>query len=524
MNGVRRIRFLLLVIGALLWFGIGGELLCRFEGDWRLDTLALKRRPAKAPDPAQARNAARAQLATVTYQKGVDPAWFFLPPARIEKPLNQELQARTAANPTDGQQENFIWNDARLHDPSPGLIALLRHEKLNTLFAFPSYQGSPLPLFRLYPDTDFRPTPWITDHWGWLSVDVTVHKPPGTVRVGIIGDSTSHNSYGFYLQTFLDAWALAHGFDVRFEVLNTGRQGFGFEDGLAALQYELGPMGLDYIYEYFAPSFSLVLPQMVAFATLPPGVEAGKPSPPVYHGLDLVRRALDPPSLVSALTRRIRDVMTHEAADSALEEPAKPRVALHLPRDIDGKVAPDEARKDPYFAGLLSRFDRFRAIAASLHATPFVSSERLCVWDGMVLRNGSNRALYQVLNGPLFWPFSYADLRRMAAVHNGTISAWAAANGVTVVDIDGRMPRRPELCNDAHHDNPLGQQMRAWLIFQAMVPQISHDLRNKLVPRDNAEKSGVHPYLDKPIERLDREEWLSRVEPQAAGLALTPAR
>lgn len=514
MGGARLTRLPLLGIATLLWFAIGGELLCRFEGDWRLDTAVLTRRPAAPPDPVKARDGERALLATVTYQKGVDSAWFFLSPANIEKPASAMLRARAAANPEAQLQENYLWNDAVLAHPDANLVALVRGLKIDTLFAFPSYDGSVYPRYRLYPENDYRPTPWITNHWGWLSPEVTVKKPPRTIRLGIIGDSTSHNLYGFYLQAFLDAWARAHSFDVRFEVMNAARQGLGFEDELAALKYELGPMGLDYIYEYFAPAFALAMPQMIAFATLPAGVEAGKPPLEVHPGLDVIRRALDPLAAVSALARRIRELITHQAEDSSLFEPAKPRVALHLPPIIAGKATMEEVRQDPYLTSLALHLDQFKRIADSLRATPLVSTERLCVWDGMVLRNGNSRALYQSLNGPLFWPFSYADLRRMLAVHNATINAWAAANGVTVVDIDGRLPRRPELCDDAFHDVPVSQHMRAWLIFQAMVPKLEHDLANKLVPQTNAEKSGLHPYLDKPIEVLDRDQWLARVEAQ----------
>jgi hypothetical protein len=426
------------------------------------------------------------------------------------------LQARTAANPDAQSQENYLWNDGLLAHPGADVVTLLRRLKTDTVFAFKSYDGSPYPRFRLYPGNDFRPIPWITNHWGWLSPEVTVRKPPRTIRVGILGDSTSHNPYGFYLQSFLNAWAQAHGFDVRFEVLNAARQGLGHEDELAALQYELGPMGLDYIYEYFAPSFAVALPQMIALATLPQGVEAGKPPLDAHPGLDAVRHALDPLAPVSALARRVRDVIMHEAEDSSLAEPAKPRVVLRLPPVVEGSTVMAEARKHPYFAAMAGYLDRFRVIAAALHATPLVSTERLCVWDGMVLRNGSSRGLYQSLNGPLFWPFSYADLRRTLAAHNGEVRAWAAANGVTVVDIDGLLPQRPELCEDAFHDVAVSQQMRAWLIFQALVPLLEHDLANQLVPHDNAEKSGVHPYLDKPIEVLDRGQWLAGVEGQTA--------
>jgi hypothetical protein len=49
-----------------------------------------------------------------------------------------------------------------------------------------------------------------------------------------------------------------------------------------------------------------------------------------------------------------------------------------------------------------------------------------------------------------------------------------------------------------------------------MVPQLEHDLANRLVPHDNAEKSGLHPYLDKPIEVLDRNQWLARAAEQSS--------
>jgi hypothetical protein len=515
MSGQRLTRLLLLGVATLLWFAIGGELLCRFEGGWRLDIATLTGRPAAPPDPNPALDSERALLASVTYQKGVDPAWFFLPPASIEKSASPMLRARTVANPDGQQQQNYLWNDALLSHPDASLVTLLRGLKIATLFAFPSFDGSIYPHYRLYPDNDYQPTPWITNHWGWLSPEVTVQKPPRTIRVGIVGDSTSHNRYGFYLQGFLDSWAHAHSLGIRFEVMNAARQGLGFEDEMVALKYELGPMGLDYVYEYFAPGFSASLPQMVAFATLPPGVEAGKPPLDRHPGLDAVRRVLDPLAPVSALARRIRDEIAHEAPDSSLYEPTKPLVRLHLPVSGD-KVVIAEVVKDRYFWSFLVQLSHFKVIASGLNATPLVSTERLCVWDGMVLRNGSSRALYQMLNGPRFWPFSYADLRRMLAVHNGAISAWAAANGVAVVDIDGRLPRRPELYNDPYHDIAISQRLRAWLILQAMVPQLEHDLANRLVPHDNAEKSGLHPYLDKPIEVLDRNQWLARAAEQSS--------
>ena len=130
----------------------------------------------------------------------------------------------------------------------------------------------------------------------------------------------------------------------------------------------------------------------------------------------------------------------------------------------------------------------------------------------MVLRNDSNSGLYEELNGPRFWPFSYAALRQILDAHNAVIKAWARTYNVTVVDIDGRMPARPDLRVDPWHDNDLGQNMRAWLVFQALVPLLVRDLRTGEVPHANGLDSDVHPYLDKSIERIDRGDWLTTID------------
>lgn len=515
MIGRRAASLSFLGLATLIWLGIGGELLCRFEGNWQFETLKLvprSTRPATVNE-RQERDQERALLEQITYQKGIDPNWFFLPPAHVDKPANPELQARTAANPNMYEQENYVWNAAVIEHPDEHTLDLLRTLKEDDLFAFTPYDGSVFPRYRLYPNNDYRPVPWITDNYGWLSVDATVKKPPGVVRIGIIGDSTSHNLYGLQLQTYLDTWARAHGLPNSFQVLNAGRQGFGADDGLSALQYELAPMGLDYVFQYFAPAFSLVPEQMASFAKLPRGVVTGKKPAERHRMEDFARRTLAPWSDRSALARTVLEQITHQAPDSQLREPFKPSVTVHMPRGTGGRrVVLDEARKNFYFGRLLGNLDRFNSIASSLRATPLVATERLCVWDDMVLTNSSSRYLFDVVNGASFWPFSYANLRRMLAAHNGAIRSWAQANNVTLVDIDGLMPARPELCTDAHHDRPLAQRMRAWLIFQALLPLLERDLRDGTVPRDNADPSGHHPYLDKPFFRLNRAELIARAE------------
>lgn len=516
MTAVPQLRFLLLGILSIAWVALGGEALCRFEGNWRLDHLTLTKGPLIPPDRAQAMNAERALVEEITYQKGVDPEWFFLPPASLSMPQNPELEARTRANPSESMQENFVWNEAWLAHPTPSFVEMIRQQKTNSLFAFPSYDGSPMPPYRLYPSNNFFPAPWVTNRWGWFGADTGVRKPPHVIRIGIVGDSTSHNMYALNLQSYLDAWSKHRGSDVRFQVFSAARQGLGIDDELAVLKFEFGPLGLDYVYEYFAPNFSLNPPTMLSLANLPDRGRSG--IKPVSHQASDAsdRRFRSPIYRFSALARRTSEFFGAAGPEEVLHEPAKPVITLNLPSGLGGPGKLAKAEQSSYFKWLASRLDAFKATAESIKAAPFVSTERLCVWDRMVLRKEKNERLYDVLNGPLFWPFTYADLRLMTNAHNDLIKAWGEANAVTVVDIDGRMPPSPDLCDDPWHDTYIGPQMRAWLIFEAMLPQLEHDLRTGAVPRANGIDSSVHPYLSKPIERIDRKQWLTKVEAKAA--------
>jgi hypothetical protein len=507
MTAARHLRILSLVVLTAVWLGIGGEALSRFEDNWRFDRLTLTQRPL---DPAKTRDAERALLARITYQAGVDPEWFFLLPARLEMPKNPELLARHAANPRELDAENFIWNSALLAAPTSRLLEVARDLNVESLFAFPSYDGSTAPLYRLYPGHDFSPTPWVTNRWGWLGSDAPVRKPPHVVRIGIIGDSTAQIINPLAVQTYLDAWAKSRGHDVRFEVFSAARLGIGEADAVATLRYELGPMGLDFVYQTFGPSFSWQqnAAQMRQFAQ---PFDAGERPVDAHRMRDAVQRLLAPMVHVSALVQRTNDLIAENGPSGAvLPEPDKPKIALRLPPGTEGEIVLGDARKDPYFGELIRNLDKYKETADRTHTTPLVTRERVCAWDGMVLRRGANDRLYQMLNSSVFWPFSYADVRTILDAQNRVIAAWAKVNGVEAVDIDGRMPFDPDLCNDPWHDTELGQQMRAWLIFQALLPQLEDGLARGLLPRANGIDSDVHPYLDKPIERVDLRQWLSK--------------
>ncbi|HUB46343.1 MAG TPA: hypothetical protein VMB73_15265 [Acetobacteraceae bacterium] len=508
---------------SVLWLGGGAEALNRFEGGWRLDRLTLVRRDEAAAaaadsayEVAKQQAAERALLADVTYSSAVDPNWFFLPPAPLGEPASLRLEERTKANPHGFGQENYVWNDALFGpNPDPHLLELLPELKERQIFAFHSYDGSAFPRYRLYPANDFRPTPWITNHYGWLSVEVQTSKPPRTIRIGIIGDSTSHNFYGRQLQTFLNAWAAAVHLGLSFQVLNGARQGLEQQDEEAVLKYELAPMGLDYVYAYFAPAFA-VSGQIRTFVTLPHGVEFGHPPPSKLGWSARLARLVMPLVPYSALARSLQLHWAGTAPGRMLAEPSKPAVKLQLPPGTrDSPVNLQEAEKNPYFGLLVNDLDAFQRTAGRIGAKLVVSDERLCVWQGMRLNSTTDQLLYNSVNGALYWPLRYAQIRRLLNAHNGTINAWAEAHHVPVVDIDGHFPRDPALCSDTFHDEVLGMRLRAWIIFQRLIPIIRKDVSAGAVPRANADPAGRNPAFAAPIEYLDRETLLQGMRTEA---------
>ncbi len=216
------VRLPLLTGLSCVYLLVAGEAFCRFVDGYRFDSIALEPRIVAAPSPEDTARE-RALLEQVTFDPSAKPDWFFLPPAAIDKPVNPELAQRTKLNPDLVAQENFVWNDALLRDPPDGIKETLRRQNSRDLFAFPSYDGTAHPPFRLYPDAQFPS--WITNHFGWISVDVDVAKPKDTIRIGILGDSTSHNTYGLYLQSFLDAWARTEKHPNPFRSLEHGKAG-----------------------------------------------------------------------------------------------------------------------------------------------------------------------------------------------------------------------------------------------------------------------------------------------------------
>jgi hypothetical protein len=503
---------LALVAGTLLYLIVGGELLSRFMYGYDLTSPTLRVRTFTAPAHNEVADDRRL-LQSATYNSQAQPQWFFQPPSPLDVPAIPEVQARAAVpNPAFEGAENYIWNENFIRRAEPVFVNWIRGFKLNELFAFPGYDASPFPRYRLYPETS---TPYAaTNAYGWLASEVAFKKPPNTIRIGIVGDSTSFNSYGRYLQSYLTSWLDAKHSPIKVEVLNAARPGITIDDMLSVLRYELAPMQLDFVYLYQGPRVYDHFPSL-AKAELPTAV------PPPRSGMTqaqtFAKEHLDVLWRTSALTRALTDSLP---GDHLLPEPNKPktRMLVHLPAASD-PIRPEDVRDIPYLGEQLTSLDRFRDVARELSITPLATTRRLAVFDGMILSDQHNLYLYNQINGSAFWPLTYKQVEQLQALENSTTIAWAKESATAYVDIDGIMPRRPELYVDAFHDVPLAQRLRAWIIFQRLIPLIDEGIGAKLLPKEGVSSNKKHPYLSGPFARIERkkiEELLQPLDPAKA--------
>ncbi len=503
------LRGTFLVLGSLLYLLGAGEVLCRFTDGYAFNSLALTKRPAEPAASSDNRDAERALLEETRIDKSIDPNLFFTPPVTFEKPVKPELEERTASNPKLLGQENYLWNDALLRDVPAHMQTTFRELTSPTLFAFPSYDGTPFPRFRLHPDA--RTNLGTTNRFGWLSPDISLDKPDNTVRVGILGDSTSHNTYALHLQGFLQAWAARRHSELRFEVLNTARQGAALEDNINILKYELLPASPDYVILTQAPNVLFGGRYLWKAA---PGVDTSAPPSALSAGERAAQAALAGPARWSALARHLLAMAGNRLPDSVEREPRKPHVELVPPLDMTKAPSLQEARSSFYFNLFLDKLDEYKETSRENGAVPIITTERACAHPGMAPNRLANPYLFETVNGATYWPLTYKQIQHILLFDNAVIQTWASTSDVPVIDLERLLPKDPTLCSDVMHDGVLSQRLRAWLIFQSLAPRIETDLANKRIPRPpTALDKERRAALLRPFFTLDREKVVAGFKP-----------
>ena len=435
-------------------------------------------------------DAAAAHLDAIPRSAGVARDWYFSdpPPLPNRGPVSAEwlelVRRVEQSGVTAGTRRADMfkaWNTAFVGDPC-------KHPYLRDapgqLFVYDPPDGNPRPTYRFLPNAT-TPIGLVTNQYGFRGPPVPFARSPNTVRIVFVGASTtvsSHHlaySYPEFIGHWLNLWAQAKKLDVRFEVLNAGREGIASPDIAAIVRTEVVPLRPDLVVYYEgANQFDL--------GTVVPNKPAAQPVRPAEVKPDWLAQH-------SALVRRLRALLGSTELPTGGGEWPKPKYALVWPTGVDER-APDITRADlpVNLPVILGDLDRIRAALAGIDSELVLSSYMWLVRDGMELNPIRHRPILEYLNVGYF-PYRYRDMARLAAFQNRVFARYAAVHGLGFVDVAGVMPFDPDLFVDAIHGTQAGVRLRGWIAFQQLLPIIEQHLANGTWPKKVLPAAGTPP-------------------------------
>jgi hypothetical protein len=353
---------------------------------------------------------------------------------------------------------------------------------------FESYPGTALafdpPTQSLHPRYRFPPNTTMssglaTNEFGLRGPPLMLAKPPKTIRIAFLGASTTVGfhyfpfSYPERVASWLNRFAAANHFGVRFEALNGGREGLNSEDIAAIVRDEMLPLDPDLAVYYegsnqFFSANELLSPRIPARKELLPRDLAAEHRVPEW-----IRTHL---AIGELLDRSISGFGT-------LVEPPKPSYRLNWPAAVDElKPAVDSPDLPLRLPTIVKDLDSIRASMASIGGQLVLCSFEWLARDGMRLSPIRHQFIHKHLNTSL-WPLRYADIRRLADFQNRTFRRYALDRRIPFVDVASALPQDPDLFSDAIHLTDTGERVKAWIVFQQLLPILLRQIESGQLPR-----------------------------------------
>jgi len=447
-----------------------------------------------------------AQLDGVRRAAGVRRDWFFddpLPlPNRHQPPeVWRQLDELVGRNFSTGasvfhRTDMFkVWNAAFVGDPCKHIYL---HAAPGRLFVYDPSDGAVNPIYRFLPNAT-TPVGLVTNQFGWRGPPIPFKRSEKSVRIVFIGASTTVNnhtypySYPEFIGHWLDLWAADRGLDVRFEVLNAGRESIKSTDIAAIVRQEVAPLHPDLVVHYEGANqfeLSTVVKKMPKEAA-PPRASSAKPQ-------GMLERRLRDAAYDFALARRLEALVGARGVPADGRQWPKPDYEVTWPVGLD-EFNPDLTHPDlPVNLGaILGDLDRIRADLAAVGSEFVLSSFKWLVKDGLVLDPIRHKHILEDLN-IVHFPFRYRDLERLADFQNRVLAQYAAAQGLTFFDVARDMPSDPDLFTDAIHETYPGVRLRAWIVFQQLLSVIEKKLASGAWPKPVPVMGDSHPAFKVP--------------------------
>lgn len=469
----------------------GAELALRLIDGQPLLAPAL--RPPSATDRTLAK--ARAHMVLLPVAAGVDRAWFELAPEPLPVPPDEpDLPQLRADYDRLGLPTWYEWNLAYLRE-----LACKRRADFDQvyggyerLFAFDvPGGGDPFPTFRFLRRAKY-PSGLVTNGYGWRGPDLTLDKPPRTIRIAFVGASTtvsfhgSAASYPEFLGRWLNQWAALRDPGLRFEIINAAREGINSDSIAAIVRQEVLPLEPDLVVYY-------------------EGANQFWPASFIEWPSDRVpeRPRLDPRTpwnaeKYSALLARVRSLW--DGVNGRWSESERPVLPVKWPADLDERDPPLDHPEMPLnLPAIVQALESMRRDLDAAGGDLLVSSFFWMVYDGMKLDPVRNGNVLHYLHR-VFWPLGYGHIGRMADFQNRVFAKYAATHGVPLLDFAALYPKDPDLFVDAIHMSPGGgTRLQAWVMMQLLLPMIERRIEDGSLPRPDRQPLDRHPaFTDDP--------------------------
>lgn len=518
----RALRITLAGILALAACLAAAEVGRRVLDGYRLTTVRLVKDPNNLDltYPAPREQSLDAMLAAIPVDIEANAAWFYQRPEDVSPRSPAWVNERRVLGHDAGA--NYVWNTASLNLGTEIAYFESIKSSLDDVFTFRTPANDPRPRYRFYPEID--PGWGFTNRFGWKSRAITLAKPPGVVRIAMLGDSTT-GTYPKLVEHWLNLWATDSRLGVRFEIIDASRPASDALDAAAIFGAEVRPFDPDYVVVY---GFGNGIANARDLVPVPPDVLARtRPAGRLERWARAASTALDPLTPWTAAAVFLQHRLVAERGDSLASEPAKPATQMSFPRGIS-EDTPDPAviagRDSAQLMGLnqyLKALNRIDALAKEGRTRLFVSTFRVLAVEGLLLPKGG--AFYRALNEGGWWPFTYAEIQRALSFFNRTVQAWAVRTGNRIIPINEQMPWRQEVYVDGMHERPAGEALHAWIVTQQLMPVIRDDVRQHRLPHQWAGAAAYYSDQYWKIERTRTVDAITIGKAMNAAVAPPPA-
>jgi hypothetical protein len=420
-------------------------------------------------------------VAELPAEPGTDRRWFSEdpPPLTSRERVSKVAQARYddfVRRGIYGPQAQYLWNRLYVQTNVCAPNSMFKNYP-RTVLAFDPPERSVHPYYR-FPINSTLPSGLVTNQFGLRGPQIALAKPPKTIRIAFVGASTTINSHNFafsypeHVVDWLNRFAAAQRYDVRFEVLNAGREGINSEDIAPIVREEIMPLDPD-IVVYYEGANQFGAGRMV-IPPIPPRsqIDAGE-STEVHRVPKLIRAH----SVLGELTDRALNGFVSAG------EPRKPLYKLVWPLGVDPKNPDVNSSHLPsQLPIILKNLDNIRETLRSNGGQLVLCSFEWLASDNLALSPNAHKFIYQQLNTVL-WPLRYADIRRLADFQNLVFRRYAESRRVPYLKVAELLPQDPNLFIDAIHMTEVGERLKAWIVFQQLIPTVRQEIESGRLPR-----------------------------------------